>query len=487
MQFLRRTTVGRSAATCALVGLVGLALQGGGCGRSNDVIAGAGGAVSTTVGVGGSAGGGPPPEILNFPPCAEVHEEATLVPVNMYLTVDKSGSMADTPMGGTMPKWDQAKAAFKAFFADPSAASLDLALRLWPLSTDGCNDTACDAMACATPQVPLGSLGDMAQQQALGAALDAVQPQDATPMSAALDGARLWAEAQLMAVPDEQVVIVMVTDGEPHGCDENVDNIAAIAAQAFAAGVPVYVVAFEGVGMATIEQLAMAGGSQTGYYLGGANGEAELLAAMQDIQGKSVQCSFPFPEEMPGAELTPDLMRIEYTSGTDTIIVHRVEGAADCGPDGGWYFDDPVTPTTITLCPSTCATVQGDVEAKVDIAVGCECVVDTDCPEGNVCEDHHCVPPCMTDADCPAGKICYEGHCIPKPGDPCAINEDCPPPLVCVGEQCALEGNVLVGREEAVQGGAFNCQISVRPSPTFLGLFALLGGAGLAFARRRRT
>src|SRR5690606_2296086 len=140
-----------------------------------------------------------------------------------------------------------------------------------------------------------------------------------------------------------------------------------------------------------------AGGTQTGYYVGSANAEAELLAAMQDIQGKAVSCTFAYPEEQPNVPLSPDLMRIEYTSDSDVIRVPRVAGAADCTDDGGWYLDDPANPTTITLCPSTCNTVQGDVTAKVDVAVGCECEVDSDCPAGNVCEDHRCVPPCQTD------------------------------------------------------------------------------------------
>jgi MYXO-CTERM domain-containing protein len=481
MHHRRGTRLGRGAALAALIGLVGLGLQGGGCGRSDDVQAGAGGA-TTTVGVGGG-GGGPPEEILDFPPCAEVHEEATLVGVNMFLTVDKSGSMADTPMGGTVSKWESAVAAFNAFFADPNAANLGLALRLWPL--DGCDEMTCDPVACSTPQVALDLLGNAAHQSALNAALAAITPADSTPMSAALDGARVWAEAQLMAEPDEEVVIVLVTDGEPTQCDTDVNNIAAIAGQAFQAGVPVYVVGIEGVGQATIDLIAMQGGTQTGYYIGGANGEAELLAAMQDIQGQTVNCSFPFPEEMPGTPLTPDLLRIEYTSGGDTIIVHKVQSAADCGADGGWYYDDPVNPTSITLCPATCTTVQGDVMAVIDIAVGCECVVDTDCPAGNVCEDHACVPPC-TETSCPAGEICYEGRCL-EPGGPCVTDADCEAPLVCIDGVCTLPGDVLVGREEAVQGGAFNCQITARRAPSLLGLFALLGLAGLGFARRRRT
>jgi hypothetical protein len=469
--------MGRGSGRLALAGAAGAlvlaAVEGGaGCGRSDDVI-GAGPA-----GGAGGSGGGVDPSTLDFEPCAEVHDEATLVPVNMFLTVDKSGSMAD------MGKWGSAVAAFTAFFEDPSAASLKVALRLWPLDGDGCNDVACDAMACSQPAVALGELGDAAQRQALVDALTATVPDGGTPMSAALEGAAIFAASQLAAAPEEEVVVVLVTDGEPNGCDEDVAAIAAIAADSAAAGAPVYVVGIEGSNEAQLDQIAMAGGTSAGYFVGSANAEAELLAAMQDIQGQSVACSFPFPVEDPARPLAPELMRIEYDSGGSTLVVPRVGGADECTDAGGWYLDDPALPTTITLCPATCSEVQGDLEARLDIAVGCECSVDADCPSGDVCDDNHCVPPCVDDSDCDAGEICHEGHCIPAPGDPCVDDAGCPAPLACVGGQCTL-GDVLVGAEEAVQGGAFACQLASPRASGWLALLGLAGVAGLARARKR--
>lgn len=471
-----------------VVGIGGLGLlfaagvqSGAGCGRSDDVIGGAGGGAASTANAGGAA-----PENNwreDFEACAEVREEASLVPVNMLLTVDKSGSMDD---GMPVSKWEAATSAFTAFFEDPAAAGLRVALRLWPDDSDGCNDDDCDAAACGQPQVALGSLGDATHSQALIDALEMTVPEGGTPVSAALDGALVWAQAQLAAAPSEQAVIVLVTDGEPNGCDENIDNIAAIAASAFAAGAPVFVVGIEGSNEMQIDQIATAGGTDAGYFVGSANAEAELLAAMQDIQGKSVSCTFAYPQEEPDQPLSPDLMRIEYTSGSEVIRVPRVEGPEACTAEGGWYLDDPANPMTITLCPETCNTVQGDVQARIDVAVGCECEVDSDCPAGNVCEDHRCVPPCQTDADCPTGEICNDGHCIPEPGDPCVEDPDCPAPLVCIGGQCSL-GEVFVGGEEAVQGGAFACAVTATRFPSRAAWLALLAGAALFVARRRHA
>jgi hypothetical protein len=54
------------------------------------------------------------------------------------------------------------------------------------------------------------------------------------------------------------------------------------------------------------------------------------------------------------------------------VIFGQVMKAEECTAQaGGWYYDDPVKPTTITLCPTTCAGVQSDQSAKIDILFGC--------------------------------------------------------------------------------------------------------------------
>lgn len=428
--------------------VAGAWLSGAGCGRSSDV----NDAVDEPRGGGGQ--GGSDEIITDFEPCAETSQEATLVPVNMYIMVDKSGSMEDDG------KWDSAVAAFTTFFQDAASSSLQVALRFWP--EGACDDMACDVDACATPAVPLGSLSDSAHRQDLIDAFAATMPFGPTPMSAALEGAVQWARARQMAVGDsEQVVIVLVTDGEPNGCNEDIGFISGVAGDAFNTDdIPTFVVGIEGSLEADVNAIATAGGTDAGFFIGAANAEAELLAAMQEIAGKAVDCSFPVPESTePGKDIDPRLVRVEYTpSGAGSPdLIDNTDGAADCDA-GGWYYDDPVAPSSITLCPDTCAQVQADEMAQLEIALGCECEIDDDCPLGTVCEQNRCVDACMEDADCPTGFICLNGHCIPEPGDPCTTDADCPLGLVCVGGQCSVEG-IFVGSQEAVQGGAFNCEV----------------------------
>jgi hypothetical protein len=414
-----------------------LALSSAACGRSADVI--------------GGKPEKPPPEpqdtgwSTDFEACATESAQASPVATSLFLAVDTSCSMADPADGsttGTTPstvtKWDAATSAFTAFFEDPASATIDVALRLWPSTADGCNDTDCDPVACSQPQVPLDSMSDPAHKQALIDAFVNTVPDGGTPMHPALEGATQWAAAQRLAAPDEEVAIVLVTDGEPNGCDEDISHIADLATTSSAAGVPVYAVGIAGSNVAQIDQIAQAGGTSGGYFVGSVDAEADLVAALKDIQSHVLSCQYAFPTESSGDPLSPDLVRLEYTLDGEDVLSGRVSDAAACGPDGGWYLDDPDHPTTITLCPSTCSALQGITTVQITIDVGCTCVSDSDCPGDDVCGDQGCVAPCVG-ADCPS------------------IDTD--------------DGTIT--GPLAVQGGAWRCDTIPGPAGAALALFGL--------------
>lgn len=466
-----------------LIGL-GVLLLGsglaGGCGRSDDIVGG-----TDPIYTGGEGG----KQVLNFEPCAEDSQVATLVDVNMYILIDKSGSMQDDG------KWDNTEDAFTSFFQSDDAAPLNVALRFWP--DDGCedlnpndmnnNDPTCDIVPCATPQVALGPLSDPDHQQALIDLFASKNPGGATPMSAALEGGILWAKERKAESPTEPAIVVLVTDGEPNGCLEDPTSIEEIVADGFTnEGVPIYAVGLEGSGEELMNTIATAGGTTDAFFIGSANGEAELLAALLDIAGQSVQCTIPVPEPESGKTLDPELVRIEYQSGSgDTILVPQVDDVAACGAEGGWYYDDNDAPSTITFCSATCGTVQIDTAAQVDVALGCGCEIDADCPGDNLCVDHKCIEPCVDDSQCPFEHTCLNGRCTPLQGDECQVDADCPFGLRCIGGQCSAVG-VIVGRQEAVQGGAFSCSTSRGGDDWgFLIASSLLAGAFVT--RRRRT
>ncbi len=430
-----------------------------GCGRSSDV-AGTDG-LNGGLGSGGGNGSGSGQGLggWGFVPCAQINESATLVPVNMFITIDKSGSMEDDD------KWVMASSAFSAFFDDPEAGGLSLALRLWP--TAGCDHETCNIDACGTPQVPLGVLSDPDHRQALKDLLNGTTPGGWTPMSAALNGAIQWSRNHLQSVEgEEKVVIILVTDGDPIGCDPEccdvdgcdectinkdcldiscaVHKVAGIAAEAFIDdGVRTYTVGLEGSSEADMDLIAEAGGTTTGFFVSNSgDAEAALVATLKEIQSQAVPCSFALPQpDNPGDELNLDLVGIRYKSGSagGESFLPQVDGASACTDAGGFYYNNPDYPTMATLCPASCGIVQADGEAVIDFALGCKC---------------------ESDADCPAGLICIDGACVDPGlmGAPCDTDEDCPHGFSCIGDQCS-DGRIIVGPNEAVQGGAFSCAV----------------------------
>ena len=48
-------------------------------------------------------------------------------------------------------------------------------------------------------------------------------------------------------------------------------------------------------------------------------------------------------------------------SGGEEVILPRVDGENLCEEGVGWYYDDPINPEWITLCPASCGETQGEV------------------------------------------------------------------------------------------------------------------------------
>jgi hypothetical protein len=299
--------------------------------------------------------------------CASEAIEAEIAPLMMFISFDRSGSM------GSDDKWENASEALKAFFASPTAAEMEVALRFFP---DGqCDGDDCNVNACATPNVAVGALtADPApadaQEAALIAAINAIGPDGGTPMSAALEGALQFSNQYLVQNPDHKTVVILVTDGEPSGCEENIGAIANIAATGLLQGTPTYTVGLAGSNEAQLQQIATQGGG-TSIVIGTGDTQAELLAALQAIQGEQLACEILVPTPTQGT-LDPAKVNVTYTPGSGAEqTIGKVADEASCGAGGGWYYDDNANPTTIILCPATCDGVQADDEGKIEVVLGC--------------------------------------------------------------------------------------------------------------------
>lgn len=91
------------------------------------------------------------------------------------------------------------------------------------------------------------------------------------------------------------------------------------------------------------------------------------------IEGATLACEYEIPAPPDGQLLDPDEVNVEFLDGQGgTLQIGRVDSAAQCANvTDGWYYDDPVDPTTILVCPQTCEGIQGFELATVSVLFGC--------------------------------------------------------------------------------------------------------------------
>ncbi|HVY27544.1 MAG TPA: vWA domain-containing protein [Polyangiaceae bacterium] len=403
-----RTILGPVAAAL-LLGLVPTGCGGadgstvdGGNGNAGSTATSTAGKISINTGgsnsSGGSSNGSSGSGVVINPgdACATGSANATLSGVNLFVMFDRSSSMTQKVNGGPDTRWSLTSAALTDFFKSSDAAGLSLALRFFPHDkpAPGCNQETkdktmpfCDAAACGMPLVPLGPLTAEAapidkQEDALVTATADSAPGMAgqgTPIYPALDGALRWAAAQHKATPDQNSVVVLVTDGQANGCEQDIGKIAMLASDALAAdGTRTYAIGLTGSQEADLDQIAMAGGTTKGIFVAdGVSTKQDLLDALGAIRGQVLDCDFAMPTPKADQVVDPALINVNYTPGggmKSTLPQVVNEGA--CANASGWYYDNPVSPTRITLCKSTCDAVTADAMASLEILLGCATVTD---------------------------------------------------------------------------------------------------------------
>jgi hypothetical protein len=85
-----------------------------------------------------------------------------------------------------------------------------------------------------------------------------------------------------------------------------------------------------------------------------------------------VPCQWEIPPPPAGEMFDAALVNVEVgAADAEPRSVLNVAAEADCGTDGGWYYDDPATPSIIHACPATCETVQATPDTRVNLLFGC--------------------------------------------------------------------------------------------------------------------
>jgi hypothetical protein len=91
------------------------------------------------------------------------------------------------------------------------------------------------------------------------------------------------------------------------------------------------------------------------------------------ITGSKLACEWAIPPPPLGQTFDPKLVNVIYTpDGQASRDLFNVPSPADCGTQGGWFYDDNAKPTKVLACPSTCTEIQADLKAKIAVAFGCK-------------------------------------------------------------------------------------------------------------------
>jgi hypothetical protein len=96
---------------------------------------------------------------------------------------------------------------------------------------------------------------------------------------------------------------------------------------------------------------------------------------LNQIRGTQLSCEFQIPTPIGDQALDYGLVNVDFTQGGTKSRIYKVADLAACGADGGWYYDDPASPTRIIVCPSDCQVLESSTQSSVEIQLGCQTVV----------------------------------------------------------------------------------------------------------------
>jgi hypothetical protein len=133
--------------------------------------------------------------------CAASSAKADVAPLDMYILLDRSGSM------GVNNSWTEEVQALTDFVYDVNSSGIGVGIQYLPLPQ------LCDPAAYALPAVPVAPLpGNQAQ---IVTSLANTRPYGGTPTVPALEGAIALGKQRQAANPGRDFVIVLSTDGVP--------------------------------------------------------------------------------------------------------------------------------------------------------------------------------------------------------------------------------------------------------------------------------
>jgi hypothetical protein len=285
--------------------------------------------------------------------------------LDVYIMLDQSLSMLG-------PKWTGVTAALTAFVQQPSLTGVSVGIQYFALNGASCTDTD-----YAKPEVEIAPLPGVASM--ITTSLGMHFPSTVTPTLAAEQGAIEHAQSWAKAHPDDAVIVLLATDGDPDSCNLMPDPVTPVANAAMAGftGTPKIATFVIGVGsdLANLNQIAAAGGTTSAFIVDTSmNVQTQFLAALNTVRGNALGCQYKIPAPAAGSTIDFTKVNVQFTTNGKKSIFPEVSDKSKCPSTGNaWYYDDPKTPTEIVLCTSTCGAVS--VGGEIDVLTGCQSII----------------------------------------------------------------------------------------------------------------
>jgi len=317
------------------------------------------------------------------------YEQDTASALDIYFVFDRTGSMGkDCAYAPNATAPEDSKACFATYavsnYLINVASSVDTRLALQFMS----QEDDCDGGPYETPLIPLTQLPVPSDHALIKAISDETfQGGLGTHIEGALRGIAAYTKAN--RVDGREMIGVLMTDGDPQGCDEDMTTLANIMDQHLQdTGIRTFIIGMEGATEDNLERLGRAGGAEgrddewcgdvdapCHYWNVGTGSDEAISAALTAIVGQAapIPCEFPVSGLKPPAGQSLDFGKVNVTltdNGTESTI-GQVANKDACPDDvAAWYYDNAAAPTAIELCANACSAVT-EADA-VNVVVGCQ-------------------------------------------------------------------------------------------------------------------
>ena len=93
----------------------------------------------------------------------------------------------------------------------------------------------------------------------------------------------------------------------------------------------------------------------------------------QIVQESTLACAYELPDPPAGESFDATKVNLELSIDEQaSVTIGKVSTADDCTDEnGGWHYDNEDNPTQIVMCPSTCDAVESASSASMSIKLGC--------------------------------------------------------------------------------------------------------------------